>query len=50
MDKIIEYIKSINRFDVCVEITLYDVKVVHGYDKKVYDVMTIEEFEEKCGK
>ena len=50
MDKIIEYIKNVPRSSVCVEITLHDVKVVYGYDKKVYDIMSIKEFEERCGK
>jgi hypothetical protein len=53
MDKIIRYIKKLEKkghTGVCVMITRNDVKIVEGYYRKTIDVMTIEEFEEKCGK
>ena len=52
MDKILAYIKKLETkyLHVEVRITRNDVKIVEGYYRKTIDVMTIKEFEEKCGK
>jgi hypothetical protein len=52
MDKIIRYIKKLEKkYDnVEVRVTINNVKVIYGFFGNTIDVMTIEEFEEKCGK